>query len=143
MLLVFFFFFFYYYWGQVQRSWKYLKWFYPREKGLFEVKVFFSQPVCTIDMVLNFIIWKFRITCTLLPGEICQNNYYYIWKCYKEVTDLITPGCFGIRVIITMDKNFLNFNDGKIWNLLTDKLKLEKKEWMGNDKMNEWLLRTE
>lgn len=42
-----------------------------------------------------------------------------------------------------MDKNFLNFNDGKIWNLLTDKLKLEKKEWMGNDKMNEWLLRTE
>lgn len=57
--------------------------------------------------------------------------------------DLITPGCFGIRVIITMDKNFLNFNDGKIWNLLTDKLKLEKKEWMGNDKMNEWLLRTE
>lgn len=64
-------FFFYYYWGQVQRSWKYLKWFYLREKGLFEVKVFFSQPVCTIDMVLNFIIWKFRITCTLLPGEIC------------------------------------------------------------------------
>lgn len=42
-----------------------------------------------------------------------------------------------------MDKNFLNFNDGKIWSLLTDKLKLEKKEWMGNDKMNEWLLRTE
>lgn len=42
-----------------------------------------------------------------------------------------------------MDKNLLNFNDGKIWNLLTDKLKLEKKEWMGNDKMNEWLLRTE
>lgn len=42
-----------------------------------------------------------------------------------------------------MDKNFLNFNDGKIWNLLTDKLKLEKKEWMGNDKKNEWLLRTE
>lgn len=42
-----------------------------------------------------------------------------------------------------MDKNFLNFNDGKIWNLLTDKLKLEKREWMGNDKMNEWLLRTE
>lgn len=34
-------FFYYYYWGQVQRSWKYLKWFYLGEKGLFEVKVFF------------------------------------------------------------------------------------------------------
>lgn len=37
--------FFYYYWGQVQRSWKYLKWFYLREKGLFEVKVFFSTSL--------------------------------------------------------------------------------------------------
>lgn len=54
--------------------------------------------------------------------------------------DLIIFGCFGIRVIIMMDKNFFNFNDGKIWNLLIDKLKLEKKEWMGNDKMNEWFL---
>lgn len=46
--------------------------FISEKKVYLRLRFFFSQPVCTIDMVLNFIIWKFRITCTLLPGEICM-----------------------------------------------------------------------
>lgn len=45
--------------------------FISEKKVYLRLRFFFSQPVCTIDMVLNFIIWTFRITCTPLSGEIC------------------------------------------------------------------------
>lgn len=45
--------------------------FISEKKVYLRLRFFFSQPVGTIDMVLNFLIWKFRITCTPLPGEIC------------------------------------------------------------------------
>lgn len=58
-----------------------------------------------------------------------------IWKCYKQVTDLFTSGCFeNTSIVITLYRYFIDFNVGN-WRLSQINFwRREKRE-----RMNKWM----